>query len=279
MRRRDKVDLVFEPEVERLLRKNRKQAKAKKNKNKEKSRKTLLVNKNSSEEEVIEERIMEEERRVTLEELYIPSVNGCGSSVAPPNVAANNFEIKPALTQLVRQEQFGGLEEEDPNQHIHNFLQICGTIKMNGVPDDAIRLRLFEFSLKGEAKMWLQSFPLGHFTTWNVLVNTFLAQYFPPEKYNYFRAEISCFKQKEGEAISEGWKRFNALLRRCPHHGFFELQQIHIFYNGLKANTTILVDASTGRSLRKKDANEARVIIETLASNRYEATSDFYGER
>ena len=50
---------------------------------------------------------------------------------------------------------------------------------MNGVPDDAIRLRLFEFSLKGEAKMWIQSFPLGYFTTWDALVNTFLAQYFP----------------------------------------------------------------------------------------------------
>ena len=92
------------------------------------------------------------QRRVTLEDLTSPNMEGCGSSIVPPTVPANNFEIKPALIQLIRAEQFGGMEEEDPNQHIHNFLQICGTIKMNGVPEDAIKLSLFEFSLKGEAK-------------------------------------------------------------------------------------------------------------------------------
>ena len=203
MRRKD-LDLLYEPEIERLLTKNRKQNKARKGKKKEKQHKNIIIEdfEVESQEEYIEE-TMANAREQTSEDLTAPNVNGCGSSVAQPNIAVNNFEIKPALTQLVRAEQFGGLEEDDPNQHIHNFLQICGTIKINGVPDDAIRLRLFEFSLRNEAKMWLQSFPIGYFTNWNDLVTCFLSQYFPPEKYNHFRAEISCFKQKEGESISE----------------------------------------------------------------------------
>ena len=40
-----------------------------------------------------------------------------------------------------------------------------------------------------------------------------------------------------------------------------------------------LVDASAGGSLRKKTADEARAIVETMASNRYDAPSDFYSGR
>ena len=163
------------------------------------------------------------ERVRILQDLTTPS-GSSGSSIAPPPFPANNFEIKPALTQLVRAEQFSGLEEEDPNEHINNFLTICGTIKMNGVPDEAIRMRLFEFSLRNEAKLWLQSYPQGYFTGLEQLVTAFMQQYFPPDKYNYFRSAISCFSQREGETISEAWRRFKGLLRKCPHHGFPDLE-------------------------------------------------------
>jgi hypothetical protein len=69
-----------------------------------------------------QEEIMAEIREMTLEQLTTPNVNWCGSSITPLDVAENNFETKVALTQQVRVEKFGGLEEEDPNQHIHNFL-------------------------------------------------------------------------------------------------------------------------------------------------------------
>ena len=46
---------------------------------------------------------------------------------------------------MVQQSQFGGNAVEDPNAHLATFLEICDTIKMNGVSEDAIRLRLFHF--------------------------------------------------------------------------------------------------------------------------------------
>jgi len=74
-------------------------------------------------------------------------------------VQANNFQIKPALLQVNKQNQFGGVISEDPNSHMENFLAICDTLKINGVSDDAIRLRVFPFSLRDKAKSWLQTQP------------------------------------------------------------------------------------------------------------------------
>ena len=46
------------------------------------------------------------------------------------------------------------------------FLEICDTVKMNGVTEDTIRLRLFPFSLRHKARGWLQSLQLGSITSW-----------------------------------------------------------------------------------------------------------------
>lgn len=91
-------------------------------------------------------------KRHTLRDYAAPNAMGCTTSIVCLPIQANNFEIKPSLLQLVQQEQFGGNPLEDPNLHIGNFLQLCDTIKVNGVSDDAIQLRLFPFSLRDKAK-------------------------------------------------------------------------------------------------------------------------------
>ncbi|KAH6774966.1 hypothetical protein C2S52_012527 [Perilla frutescens var. hirtella] len=57
-------------------------------------------------------------------------------------IQANTFELKTSLI-LMLQHPFKGTTMEDPNEHIQKFLEYSGTMKVNGVPEDTIRLRLF----------------------------------------------------------------------------------------------------------------------------------------
>ena len=127
-----------------------------------------------------------------LKDYFVPNVGV--SSIRRPPIQANDFEIKPTIIQMIQSSvQFRGLANDDPNLHIANFLEICDTFKHNGVTDDAIRLRLFPFSLNNKAKAWLISLPPGTITTWDGLVNVFLAKYFPLEKSTKMRNDITNF--------------------------------------------------------------------------------------
>ncbi|XP_078163496.1 uncharacterized protein LOC144558528 [Carex rostrata] len=137
------------------------------------------------------------ERPRSLREFAIPSTQNITSSIRAPTMAANNFKIKTAILGMVQQNQFTGLPNEDPNLHLSIFLEICNTFKVNGVSDDAIRLRLFPFSLTGRARAWLHSLPAGTITTWEELAHAFLAKYFPPSKTAQLRNQITSFVQKD----------------------------------------------------------------------------------
>ena len=96
----------------------------------------------------------------TMYDYAKPNLIGTESSIVRPAIAANNFELKPNTIQMIQQfVQFDGLQDEDPNAHLANFLEFCDTFKINGISDDAICLRLFPFSLRNKAKQWLNSLP------------------------------------------------------------------------------------------------------------------------
>ena len=67
----------------------------------------------------------------SLRDFALPNATGSQISIVRPIVNANNFEIKPALIQMIQQDQFGCNSTEDPNAYSANFPKICNTMKFN----------------------------------------------------------------------------------------------------------------------------------------------------
>lgn len=92
------------------------------------------------------------DRRTPIQDMFIPDNHNEGGFGGGTN--ANSFELKTSLINMVQQEQYEGGALEDPNAHILAFVELCGTIKMNQVLVDTIKMRLFTFLLRDKAKAW-----------------------------------------------------------------------------------------------------------------------------
>lgn len=95
---------------------------------------------------------MAEEQPKTIREYFQPILPGTQPGIVNTPMSVNNFELKPDFIQMARALLFKGRLIDDPYKHLWSFIEICSTVKINGVTNDAIRLRLFHFSLQDCAK-------------------------------------------------------------------------------------------------------------------------------
>ncbi|KAI3463774.1 hypothetical protein Pfo_020437 [Paulownia fortunei] len=187
----------------------------------------------------------------------------------PPQRAIRDY-FQPTMNQ-----NYSGIAAvEDLNAHLAIFLEVCDTIKMNGVPDDAIRLLLFPFSLRDKARLWLQSFSPCSISSRNDLTQKFLAKYFPPSKTLQLKGEIAQFHQQDFEPLYDTWERFKDFLRSCPQHDYEDWQQVQYFYNGLNGQTQTIINAAASGTLMSKTKNEAHILLEEMSTNSYQWPSE-----
>nr|GEU41333.1 hypothetical protein [Tanacetum cinerariifolium] len=118
---------------------------------------------------------------------------------------------------------FFGLEKDNPHDHIRWFNKITSTIKYKDVPNSAIKLMLFPFSLAGAARRTIN-----------------------------LRNEIFNFQQRFDESFHEAWDRYKDLLRAYPHHGVTELHQLDTFYNALNPADQDYLNAAAGGNLLER---------------------------
>jgi len=207
----------------------------------------------------------------TLKEYVIPSTKEPRAIIVYPMVKGDNFELKPALLNLVQQNQFSGSPTEDPNLHISTFFRLSVTHKAN---QETVRLHLFPFSLKDRVSTWFHSLEVGSFTSWDQMRQAFLARFFPPCNTAQLRAKLYQFTQKDGESLYDAWERFKEMFSLCPHHGLEKWLIIHTFYNGLTYMTRITVDAAAAGALMNKDFTITYALIEDMALNLYQWTDE-----
>nr|GEY14257.1 hypothetical protein [Tanacetum cinerariifolium] len=204
----------------------------------------------------------------TMAKLLQAPTEGYKDAIVIPEIAANNFDLKHGLINLVQNKQFFGHDEENPHAHICYFNKITSTMRVPNVPSLSIKLMLFPFSLEGAAWIWLEKEPPRSILTWQDFVTKFINQFFPPSKKTNLRNEITRFQQRFDESFYEAWDRFNDLLRACPQHGFSELHQLDTFYNALNVNDQDSFNSAAGGNFLDKMPRECLKIIESKSKVR-----------
>nr|GEY67453.1 reverse transcriptase domain-containing protein [Tanacetum cinerariifolium] len=144
------------------------------------------------------------DERTMAELLHAPTQCYAEANVVP-SILAEQFELKHSLINMMTSDQFFRQEKENPNDHIRWFNKITFTIKYKDVPNSAIKLMLFPFSLAGAARRWLEKEPLHSILTWEDLVSKFINEFFPPQEQQISVMKFQTFN--------------NGLMNRFMRHG------------------------------------------------------------
>ncbi|RVW62965.1 hypothetical protein CK203_062373 [Vitis vinifera] len=134
---------------------------------------------------------------------------------------------------------FHGMESENPYQHIKEFEDVCNTFLEGGASINLMRLKLFPFTLKDKAKVWLNSLRP---------------------------------RTKENEKFYECWERYMEAINACPHHGFDKWLLVSYFYDGnvflneatLRNDVRRRLHEKVGRRNSQPNASNAKVGMYTL---------------
>ncbi|CAL1354653.1 unnamed protein product [Linum trigynum] len=200
-----------------------------------------------------------------------PWVADIQSPILHPPVATNNFEIKLIVVTMIQNNSyFHWLANESPREHVRRFLELAGSLKINGIPEEALRLRFFPYYLAGKALRWVNNRLALSITSWDDLLNKFMTRYCPPSKTPEWRKKINHFEQEEDETLRNAWERFSDYFLQCPHHGFEEQFRIETFYGGLIQDDKILIDSLYQGKLMNMTPPEVTELLKDMSLKGYD---------
>ncbi|RVW45785.1 Transposon Ty3-G Gag-Pol polyprotein [Vitis vinifera] len=149
--------------------------------------------------------------------------------------------------------------------HIKEFEDVCNTFREGGASIDLMRLKLFPFTLKDKAKIWLNSLRPRSIRTWTDLQAEFLKKFFPTHRTNSLKRQISNFSAKENEKFYECWERYMEAINACPHHGFDTWLLVSYFYDGMSSSMKQLLETMCGGDFMSKNPEEAMDFLSYVA--------------
>nr|GEW37579.1 hypothetical protein [Tanacetum cinerariifolium] len=90
----------------------------------------------------------------TMAEFLRAPTEGYAEAIVVPPILAEQFELKCSLINMMTSDQLFRLKKDNPHDHIRWFNKITSTIKYKDVPNSAIKLMLFPFSLARAARRY-----------------------------------------------------------------------------------------------------------------------------
>ena len=147
---------------------------------------------------------------------------------------------------------FPCMESENPYTHIREFEEVCNTFKEDTTTMDLMRLRLFPFTLKDKAKIWLNALRPRTIRNWTKMQPEFLKKFFSTHRINSLKRQISTFLANENEKLYACWERYMEALYVCPHYGFDTWILVSYFFDGISPAMKQLLETMCGGDLLRK---------------------------
>ncbi|KAL4272337.1 hypothetical protein GQ457_13G016250 [Hibiscus cannabinus] len=149
----------------------------------------------------------------TVRDYFEEYLEGLNHAVTMPEI--EHFELRPVMFNMLSTlGQFGGIPNENARQHLKSFLEICNALKIHGVSNDVLKLKLFPYSLRDKDKTWLNNLQPGSLQSWTQLCRSFLAKFSYTNMTDHLSNQITSFRQEDDEA----WECYRDLFRRYPMH-------------------------------------------------------------
>ena len=160
---------------------------------------------------------------------------------------------------------FDVMESENPYSHIGEFEEVCNIFKEDISNVDLMRLKFFPLTLKGKAKIWLNSLRLRTIRNWGDMQDEFLNKFFSTHKTNNLKRQIYTFVAQENEKFYQCWERCLETINVCPHHGFDTWMLVNHFYNGMSPAMKQLLKTMCGGDFMSKHPEEAMDFLNYVA--------------
>ncbi|RVW21873.1 hypothetical protein CK203_108513 [Vitis vinifera] len=119
-----------------------------------------------------------------------------------------------------------------------------------------MKLKLFPFTLKDKAKVWLNSLRPRSIRSWTDFQAKFLKKFFSTHRTNGLKRQISNFSAKKNEKFYECWERYMEAINACPHHGFDTWLLVSYFYNSMSSSMKQLLETMCGGDFMSKNPEE-----------------------
>nr|GEU73289.1 hypothetical protein [Tanacetum cinerariifolium] len=154
---------------------------------------------------------------------------------------------------------------EERYAHLREFFSIVDTCKVNNTSKDWVRLCLFPFSLKDQAKAWFTSLKPGSIHSWSEMKSAFLDEFYSISKTAAIRNKIKSFRQNPSEQFHEAFSRLKELLRTCPQHDVPKWELVKVFYDVLDYHNQQFMMATSGGTFFLRRMEEKWEFFEKLS--------------
>ena len=169
---------------------------------------------------------------------------------------------------MVESDPFYGYESENVVAHLTKLNDIATLFTNDGRSRYFYFLKIFPFSLKGDAKIWFNSLDPACVRSPRDMIYYFSAKYFPAHKKQAALRDIYIIlcklKKRVSHKLGGG---FSSYLMLCLIILLRKNEILDIFYNGLTDASRDHLDSCASSVFRERTPDEAEILVNNMLTN------------